>query len=88
MASLKLNLMKHDFNVPCAEEDKAQLIEAATLIEDKLDQVTGLKGEKKVLSVALNLAYDYLQMQKETTQYTLRLEDQIEEVMTQVTNDQ
>lgn len=84
---LKLTFMNHQFQVPCKEEDKAQLIEAATLLEEKLDQVQNLKGESKVLMVALNLCFDYLQLKQDTTQYTLRLDDQLEEVMSQITKD-
>lgn len=79
---LTLTLMNHTFNVPCEPEDKEKLIEAATLLEDKLDQVTGLKGESKVLMVALNMCYDYLQMKNDTDQYCLHLESEMEEIMT------
>ncbi|KUJ73105.1 cell division protein ZapA [Thiomicrospira sp. WB1] len=78
---LKLTLMNHSFEVPCKPEDKDQLIEAATLLEDKLDQVTRLKGESKVLMVALNLCYDYLSLKQDTEQYCLRLEDQVDETL-------
>lgn len=83
---LTLSLMNHTFEVPCEPEDRERLIEAATLLEDKLDQVTTLKGESKVLMVALNLCYDHLQMKQETTQYCLRLDEQIEDAITQVAN--
>lgn len=81
---LTLSLMNHTFEVPCEPEERDRLIEAATILEDKLDQVTTLKGESKVLMVALNLCYDYLQMKDETTQYCLRLDDQLEAAMTQM----
>ncbi|MBD3612373.1 MAG: cell division protein ZapA [Hydrogenovibrio crunogenus] len=83
---LTLSLMNHTFEVPCEPEDRERLIEAATMLEDKLDQVTTLKGESKVLMVALNLCYDHLQMKQETTQYCLRLDEQIEDAITQVAN--
>lgn len=76
--------MNHTFQVPCEPEDKEKLIEAATLLEDKLDQVSGLKGESKVLMVALNMCYEYLQLKAETTQYCLQLEDQLDETIAQV----
>lgn len=85
---LTLSLMNHTFNVPCEPEDRERLIEAATLLEDKLDQVQDLKGESKVLMVALNLCYDYLQMKEDTTQYCLRLDDQLDEAMTQIAQNQ
>lgn len=83
---LTLTLMNHTFEVPCAPEDREQLIEAATLLEDKLDQVTNLQGESKVLMVALNLCYDYLQMKQDTTQYCLRLDQQLESIQQQASS--
>lgn len=83
---LSLTLMNHSFEIPCEESDRERLIEAATLLEDKLDQLPELKGEGKILMVALNLCYDYLQLKDDTTQYTLRLEDQIETVINHVAN--
>ena len=73
--------MNHNFEIPCEPEERARLIEAATLIEDRLEQAIGLKGESKALMVALNLAYDHLQMKEETVQYTLHLEEQVDTVM-------
>jgi cell division protein ZapA len=81
---LTLTLMNHTFHVPCAEEDKARLVEAATLLEDKLDQVENLKGESKVLMVALNLCYDYLSLKADATQYCLQLDSQVEDILNQV----
>jgi len=78
---LILTLMNHTFEIPCKEEDKPQLIEAATLLEDKLEQMEGLRGESKVLMVALNLCYDYLQMKNDTLQYCTHLDQQMEEVL-------
>lgn len=76
--------MNHTFEIPCEAEDRERLIEAATLLEDKLDQLPELKGEGKVLMMALNLCYDYLQLRDDATQYTLRLEDQMDTVMNHV----
>ncbi|PIW57507.1 MAG: cell division protein ZapA, partial [Piscirickettsiaceae bacterium CG12_big_fil_rev_8_21_14_0_65_44_934] len=73
-----LSLMNHTFEVPCEPEDREMLIEAATLLEDKLEQAPNLKGESKVLMVALNLCYDYLQLKQDTSQYCLRLDQQLE----------
>ncbi|MEA3406216.1 MAG: cell division protein ZapA [Pseudomonadota bacterium] len=84
---LNLTLMKHDFEIPCEPEEKARLIEAATLIEDRLEQAKGLKGESKILMVALNLAYEHLQMKEETVQYTLHLEDQVDSAMQDLVKD-
>ncbi|MCF6253801.1 MAG: cell division protein ZapA [Thiomicrorhabdus sp.] len=75
---LTLTLMDHNFEIPCEASEQERLIEAATLLEDKLDQLPELKGEGKVLMVALNLCYDYLQLKEDTTQYTQRVEQQLE----------
>jgi len=87
MSVLTLTLMNHTFELPCEPHQREGLIDAATLIEEKLDQVPGLKGESKVLMVAINLAFDYLQLKDETTQYTMRLEDQIESAINQIARD-
>lgn len=87
MSVLTLTLMNHTFELPCEPHQRDGLIDAATLIEEKLDQVPGLKGESKVLMVAINLAFDYLQLKDETTQYTMRLEDQIESAINQIARD-
>ncbi|WP_237260912.1 cell division protein ZapA [Thiomicrorhabdus immobilis] len=79
--------MNHTFEIPCEAHERDKLIEAATLLEDKLDQLPGLKGESKVLMVALNLCFDYLQLKDDTTQYSLRLEDQLDNVINQVANE-
>lgn len=84
---LNITLMNHNFEIPCEPEERARLIEAATLIEDRLEQATGLKGESKALMVALNLAYDHLQMKEETVQYTLHLEEQVDTVMQDLAKD-
>lgn len=78
---LTLTLMNHTFEIPCKEEDKSKLIEAATLLEDKLEQMEGLRGESKVLMVALNLCYDYLQMKNDILRYCAHLDQQMEEVL-------
>jgi len=79
--------MNHTFEIPCETHERDKLIEAATLLEDKLDQLPGLKGESKVLMVALNLCFDYLQLKEDTTQYSLRLENQLDTVINQVANE-
>jgi cell division protein ZapA len=80
--------MNHTFEIPCEPSDKERLIEAATLIEDRLEQVPGLQGESKVLMVALNLAYEHLMMKNQTVQYTLHLEEQVDDVIDQLTKTQ
>ncbi len=79
--------MNHTFEIPCETHERERLIEAATLLEDKLDQLPGLKGEGKILMVALNLCFDYLQLKDDTTQYSLRLEDQLDGVINQVASE-
>lgn len=81
---LTLTLMNHTFEIPCEPHEKERLIEAATLIEDRLEQLPSLKGESKVLMVALNLAYDFLSMKNDTVQYTLQFEEQIDDVIQQL----
>ncbi len=81
---LTLTLMNHHFEIPCDKSEHERLIEAATLLEDKLDQLPELKGEGKVLMVALNLCYDYLQLKEDTLRYTQQMENQIETAMSHI----
>ncbi len=83
---LTLTLMNHSFEIPCEEDDKSRLIEAATLLEDKLDQLPELKGESKVLMVALNLCYDHLQLLEDTKHYTQRVEEQANTAIQQISD--
>ena len=84
MTHVTLTLLNHHFDVPCTEEDRPILIQAATLLEDKLDQVPHLKGENKVLMVALNLCYDYIRLRQDTLNYSNHLEEQLEALMNAV----
>jgi cell division protein ZapA len=84
MTHVTLTLLNHHFDVPCTEEDRPTLIQAATLLEDKLDQVPHLKGENKVLMVALNLCYDYIRLRQDTLNYSNHLEEQLEALMSAV----
>ncbi|MBF6058279.1 MULTISPECIES: cell division protein ZapA [Thiomicrorhabdus] len=78
---LSLTLMNHTFEIPCEPEERERLMEAATLLEDKLDQIPNLRGESKVLMTALNLCYDYLQLKQETLDYTETLQARMDELM-------
>lgn len=85
---LNLTLMNHHFEFTCTPEEKERLIEAATMIEDRLDTVSHLKGESKALMIAINLAYDILEMKEESLQYTVHLENQIDEAMHELADKQ
>jgi len=81
MSNVTITLFNHHFDVPCTDEDRPTLIQAATLLEEKLDQVPHLKGENKVLMVALNLCYDYIRLHQDTLNYSNHMETQIESLM-------
>ncbi len=81
---LTLSLMGHTFEVPCQPEEKDALIDAATLLEDKLELVSGLRGESKVLMVALNMCYDQIKLKKETTEYCEKLDLQLTKCMSEM----
>lgn len=81
MQTLNLRLMNHHFEVPCAPEDQVKLQAAVNLLEDKLDSVTHLKGEHKVLMVALNICYEYLQMKTDTINHIQHLEEELDAII-------
>lgn len=84
MSTLQLTLMNHHFEVPCEDEDRADLSYAGELLNEKLNKVPHLRGEHKVLMVALNLCYDLLALKKDSLLYSNHLEKQLEELMQMV----
>lgn len=81
---LTLSLMNHTFEVPCKPEEKERLIDAATMLEEKLERVSRLKGESKVLMVALNMCYDYLNLKDDTTQYCEKIDHELAQRMNEI----
>lgn len=81
MSTLQLTLMNHHFEVPCEAEERQDLAAAAKLLEAKLDQVTHLRGEHKILMVALNICYDLLSLKKDSLLYANHLEKQLEDLI-------
>jgi cell division protein ZapA len=78
MQTLNLRLLNHHFEVPCEADEQEKLLGAANMLNAKLDQVAHLKGEHKILMVALNICYDYLQMKTDTLDYIEKLEHQLD----------
>ncbi|WP_044406982.1 cell division protein ZapA [Thiomicrospira microaerophila] len=78
MQTLNLRLLNYHFEVPCEADEQDKLHAAAAMLNAKLDQVPHLKGEHKVLMVALNICYDYLQMKNDTLDYIEKLEHQLD----------
>lgn len=88
MSTLQLTLMNHHFEVPCEDEDRADLTQAAEILEAKLDQVPHLRGEHKVLMVALNICYDFVSLKKDSLSYANHLEHQLEELIQAISEQQ
>ncbi len=74
---LKIFLMDNEFKVPCEKEEEDALIQAATMLEDQLEQASGRNNENKALMVALNICYDYIQLKNDTMQYCENLDEQL-----------
>lgn len=85
---LTLSIMGRTFEVPCQPEEKETLIDAATMLEEKLEQVSGLKEESKALMVGLNMCYDYLKLKSATVQYCENLDKQLAECMNEMYEDE
>ncbi|QCU89853.1 cell division protein ZapA [Thiomicrorhabdus sediminis] len=84
---LTLTLMDSTFEFDCEDHEREKLIEAATMLEDKLEQLPTMKDKNKVLMTALNICFDYLTLKEDTLAYTERLEGQIQQMMTQVASE-
>ena len=79
--TLKITLLNHTFHLPVAPEDEARLIEAAELVEMRLGESKSRSNELKALSVALNLAYDYLLLLEKSQQASQQADTTLEEAM-------
>lgn len=62
MASLRINIRRHTFNVACAKGGEAAMKEAARAVEEKIDHLRGktgvADGERAALMAALQIAYE------------------------------
>lgn len=82
--TLDITLNNHTFRVPVAPEDEERLIEAATLVDRKLQEAPGRTGELRALTVALNLAYDLLLVKERSRATTRQVDKTLEQVMQQL----
>lgn len=85
--TLKITLLNHTFRLPVTPEDEARLIEAAELIEARLSESKSRSNELKALSVALNLAYDYLLLLEKSQKTAKQVDKAVEEAMRQLAMD-
>ncbi|HID00140.1 MAG TPA: cell division protein ZapA [Piscirickettsiaceae bacterium] len=82
--TLKITLLNHTFDIPVEPDDEERLIEAATLVDKHLSEARSRSNELKALSVALNLAYDYLLLLEKCTDNAKRVDKAMEEAMQQL----
>ncbi|MBN2646914.1 MAG: cell division protein ZapA [Thiotrichales bacterium] len=78
---VEINVLGHRFNFPCAPEEKARLQKAAQLIEHKMNELPKAnRNERALIMVAINIAYDLLQLKEETQEHGSDLRVKIEEI--------
>ncbi len=82
--NLKITLLNNTFEIPVEPEDEARLIEAATLVDKHLSEARSRSNELKALSVALNLAYDYLLLLEKCKDNAQRMDQAMEQAMQQL----
>lgn len=82
--TLKITLLNNTFHVPVEPEDEARLIEAATLVDRQLSEARSRSNELKALSVALNVAYDYLLLLEKCQDNARRMDQAMETAMQQL----
>ena len=66
MSALEIQLQGKNYQVSCPPDQESELLAAAALLNEKLDDVTAKThagGEKLAMMTALNLAYEYLRFQ-------------------------
>ncbi len=84
---LKIELLGHPFSIPVEPEDEARLIEAVTLVEKRLGEAKSRSNEVKALSVAINLAYDYLLLLEKSRHTARQVDRALEDAMQQLAMD-
>ncbi len=67
MEFIDIVLQGKEYKVSCELEKKEDLIAASTFLNERLDELgakTRATGEKLAMMTALNIAYDFLQLQR------------------------
>ncbi len=82
--TLRITLLDNTFHIPVEPEDEDRLIEAATLVDKHLNEARNRSNELKALSVALNLAYDYLLLLEKCQNNARRMDRAMETAMQQL----
>lgn len=63
---IEINTMGHRFKFQCEDDERERLEAAADMIEQKmLELPKSSRNERSLLMVAINIAYDFLQLKDE-----------------------
>lgn len=84
---LSIRILEKDYQIACAEEEREDLIKAATYLQKKLEEIAGkgkiIGSERAAIMAALNIAYEMVcsqDMLEKQQSYEKRLESLQEEV--------
>ncbi|MBT7308492.1 MAG: cell division protein ZapA [Gammaproteobacteria bacterium] len=68
-APVSVKVLQKEYKIACPPEQQESLIEAATLVDQKMREIQGQKRssaqDRVAIMVAINIAYDLIQLQKE-----------------------
>lgn len=79
---VSLTIMNHAFEIECSQEEKQPLTDAADLIEKKLNEMpASMPNERKILLVALNITYDYLNLKDESLKNSQSIETKLDQLL-------
>lgn len=80
-------IMEKEYRIACAPNHKDSLVNSATLLNDKMQEIRSsgkvIGSDRIAVMAALNLAHDLLEQQQQTTDNTL-LEKQLRKIREKV----
>lgn len=82
--TLTLNILDKQFTLTIDPEDEKALIEAAAIVSDRLKACTGNSAEMRALTVAFNLAYEYVCLRDRSEQLSQELHAHLMPLMQQL----
>lgn len=82
--TLTLKILDKQFTLTIDPEDEKALIEAAAIVSDRLKACAGTSSEMRALTVAFNLAYEYIRLRDRSEQLSQELHSHLQPLMQQL----
>ncbi|MBO1926080.1 cell division protein ZapA [Thiomicrorhabdus sp. 6S2-11] len=84
---IEINTMGHRFKFQCEDDERKRLEAAAEMIEQKmLELPKANRNERSLLMVAINIAYDFIQLKEEAHHNSEDMKSKIDAIHTILTS--